>query len=73
MRSTISFHVGPEHGSGNMEVSYIVFQDEPGDQGLVDAGVLVGSKMYKSLLRDTLMSGIALHQNQSVVKHTKAG
>lgn len=33
-------------GSGNGEVSYVVFQDVPRDQGLVDARVLVGFKMY---------------------------
>lgn len=60
------FHVGPRSlivrstGIGNREVSYIVLQDVPRDQRLVDARVLVGFKMYKGLFRDTLMSSIAL-------------
>ena len=46
-------------------------QDVPRDQGLVDARVLVGVNMHKSLSRDTLISRIALRQNQSVVEVKK--
>ena len=59
--------------AGNREVSYIVFQDVARDEGLVDARVLVGSKMYKSLRRETIMSSIALDQNQLVVEDTNGG
>lgn len=48
-------------------------QDVSRYQGLVDARVLVGFKMYKSLSRDTLISRIALRQNQPVVETKKTG
>lgn len=66
MRSTISFQVGSgslrgAHFRGEKrEFLYIMFEDKPRYQGLVDAGILVRFKVYKRLLRETPMNGIAL-------------